>query len=364
MKGREEEPGGFPMQVMVLAAGFGDRLKPLTALYAKPTLPLFGETVLGRLLKALAAAGADRIIFNTHHLAEQVARAAEEACPLGVELLQSHEETIQGTAGALREAAGLVRDEPLVVVNADVVHDVDLARLVALHRARKALVTLVCRADLEAEGYGALGIDGEARVARFLGWAEPGADSTRIKTVMFTGIQVVEPSVLSHIPEGFVSTTEATYPELLRAGEPVYGMVHEGYWMDIGTPARYLKVHRDILRGKTGPPPPSGWRPFAEASITKKEPNWVADDAAIEARSVLGPYAVLGSGCRLGPGSIVERSVLMEGVGVGPRAVVEGCIVAPQVQLPPRESFIDSIVTLDDDGAVVLTPIGTGGEAA
>jgi NDP-sugar pyrophosphorylase family protein len=352
------------MQVMVLAAGFGERLKPLTERIPKPALPLFGETVLGRLVKALAAQGADRIVYNTHHLADEVAQAAEEACPPGVELLRSHEESIQGTAGALREASGLFRDEPLVVLNGDVIHDVDLPRLMAFHRARGAVATLVCRADPQTEAYGPLGLDGEGRVRRFLGWRAQNAEMGRLKTVMFTGIQVVEPEALGRIPGGVVSTTETLYPMLLREDEPVFGAVHEGYWMDIGTPARYLKAHRDLLRAKVGPPPKSDWHPSAVANISVKEPLWVVEDTIVEVRSVLGPYAVIGPRCRLGPGVVLERSVLMEGVEVGPRTILEGCIVGPGLRLAKEGNFSDQLITLDEDGGPQFTPIGPGGEAA
>jgi NDP-sugar pyrophosphorylase family protein len=353
------------MQVMVLGAGFGERLRPLTDRLAKPALPLLGETVLGRLVRDLAAAGADRIVYNTHHLADQVSLAAEEACPPGVELLRSHEERIQGTAGALRKAAELFRDEPLVVVNSDVIHDVDLARLVALHRARRAKVTLVCRPDPEAEEYGPLGLDGEGWVRRFLGWRAPATEEASLRTVMFTGLQVVEPSILERIPPGFVSTTEALYPDLLRAGEPVFGVVHEGYWMDIGTPTRYLQAHCDILQGRVDPPPPPHrWRPSPGAVVTLHEPLWVAEDVIVESRSALGPYASVGPGSWLGPGVVVERSVLMAGVEVGPRTVLQGCIVAPEVQIPSGGAFVDSLITLGDGDGPRVTPIGPGGEAA
>lgn len=352
------------MQVMVLAAGFGERLKPLTDKLPKPALPLFGDTVLGRLIKSLVAQGAHRIVFNTHHLADEVARVAEAACPPEVELLRSHEETIQGTAGALREARGLFGDEPLVVVNGDVIHDVDLHRLAASHRARGALVTLVCRSDPQADAYGPLGLDGEGRVRRFLGWKAFGAEAPRLKTVMFTGIQVIEPEVIKLIPPGIASTTESLYPALLKEGEPVFGVVHEGYWMDVGTPGRYLKAHRDILRGKLGPPPESPWMQPPLAAITTKEPNWVAEDAIIEARCLLGPYAVIGPRCRLGLGAVVERSLLMEGVETGPHAILDGCIVAAGVELDEEETFTDQLITLDEAGEPELTPIGPGGEAA
>lgn len=352
------------MQVMVLAAGFGERLWPLTERLAKPAMPVFDEAVLGRIIRSLAADGADRIVYNTHHLAEQVAVVAEEACPPGVELLRSHEDVIQGTAGALRQAAGLFRDEPLVVLNGDVIHDVDLTRLVTVHRTRSALVTLVCRTDPEASAYGSLGIDGESRIRRFLGWRAPSFETARLKTVMFTGIQVIEPEILGSIPPGVSSTTEDLYPALLRGDEPVLGLVHEGYWMDIGTPARYLKVHRDLLRGKVGEAPKSGWRPPQTGRITIKEPVWVYEDAAVEPRSALGPYAVVGPGCRLGSGCLVERSVLMEGAAVGAKAVIESCIVAPGVAVPADGVYVDQMMTIDGEGSLTLTPIGPGGEVA
>jgi NDP-sugar pyrophosphorylase family protein len=352
------------MQVMVLAAGFGERLKPLTDSLAKPALPLFDETVMGRLLKCLASLGADRIVYNTHHLADEVARAAEEACPPGVELLRSHEESIQGTAGALREASALFRDEPLVLLNADVIHDADLHRLVAYHRTHGSVVTLLCRADPQSISYGPLGLDGEGRVRRFLEWVSPEAEASRLKTVMFTGIQVIEPSAIEGIAEGFVSTTETLYPDILRRGEAVFGALHEGYWMDIGTPARYLKAHRDLLRGKMGKVPKSEWSPAGPRHVTIKEPVWVARDAVVESLSVLDSYAVVGPRCRLGPGVVLERSVLMAGVEVGPRAYLEGCIVAPEVHLGASGDLTDQLITLDEDGGPVFTPIGPGGEAA
>jgi NDP-sugar pyrophosphorylase family protein len=352
------------MQAMVLAAGFGERLRPLTEKTPKPALPLFDQTVMGRVLGQLAASGARRIVFNTHHLADQVAQVAEQARPAQIELIRSHEPSLLGTAGALRQASDLLEREPLVVVNGDVLHDVDLPRLVALHRARRAKVTLVVRRDPEAEAFGALGVDEEGWVRRILRWVAPGSGREGLRTVMFTGLQVVEPAVLDEIPPGFSSTTEDLYPRLLERGEPIFGYLHEGYWLDVGTPERYLRVHWDMLEGALGPRPLSRWRPPSASSLTLQEPYWVAEDACLEPRCHLGPLAVVGSGCHLGAGAVVSRSLLLPGVEVGPRTLVEGCLVASGVRLPAGESFKESLIALDGEGRLRLSPLGPGGEAA
>ena len=338
------------MKAMILAAGLGTRLQPLTDRSPKPLLPLMLTPMVGHLLAQLRCQGVREVVVNGHHLSDRLAAWLGDGSRWGLRLAFAHEPEILGTAGALKNAESLLRGAPFLVINADVLADFDVQALWAWHRARGALVTMVVRPDPAAHDARPVVIDEHDRVRRINGRPEaleagPGEEET-----IFTGIQIVDPQVLDAIPVNrFVSTTADTYPRLLQDGQSVFAYRHRGYWLDVGVPERYLQAHWDLLDGELGTswegrlPVGSrvvrgaGEQPMNDAVLNP--PVVLGADVTLAAGVRVGPYAVLGSGCRLGPNTEVRESVLGDNATIGAGTVLRRCILGPDVQVPSGQSL-------------------------
>ena len=337
------------MKAMILAAGLGTRLRPLTDRLPKPLLPLMLVPMLGRLLAQLRCQGVREVVINGHHLAHQLAAWLGDGSVWRLRLAFVQEAEILGTAGAMKNAAPHLQGAPFLVINADVLVDCDLQSLWAWHRARGALVTMVVRPDPAARDTRPVMVDQHDRVRQINGRPQGADVGPNCEAAVFTGVQIVEPEVLDAIPAGrFVSTTADTYPLLLREGLPVFAYRHHGYWLDVGAPERYLQAHWDLLDGALGASwekrLPAGSQILREAGEQRVNGGTIEPPVVLGAGSTLGPgarvgpYVVLGPGCRLGPDVVVRESVLGENCTVGAGAVLWRCIQGPGVRVPERQS--------------------------
>ena len=237
---------------MVLAAGLGTRLRPLTDRVPKPLVEVGGRSMIEYPLRMLAAAGVEEVVVNVHHLADQVRAALGDGSRYGLRILYSPENPILDTGGAIARARPLLGEEPFVLANCDTLLDLDLGSVWRLHCERSALATLVVRADADAGRYGALELDASARVRRFLG--RPSDVEGVLVQRMFCGVHVISPEVFARLPATEVfSITRDVYLPLVEAGEPVYGFDHAGYWRDLGTLQSVAKAHEDLISGAFAP---------------------------------------------------------------------------------------------------------------
>jgi mannose-1-phosphate guanylyltransferase len=345
------------MKAMILAAGLGTRMRPLTDHCPKPLLPLLLQPMLDHILAQLPRHGIRDVIINLHHHADQLARWLGDGSRWGVQLSLSFEPEILGTAGALKQVEPLLRDEPFFVLNADVLIDVDLQALWHWHCQRQALVTMVLRPDPAARSYGAVLVDADDRVRLINGRPATHVPAPGEET-MFACVQVVDPQVLECIPHDcFMTTTADVYPALIERHAAVYGYSYTGYWMDIGAPERYLQAHWDLLDGALG----DAWSqrlpvgshvvlrpddmPLVAPGVTLIPPVVLGPEVELAPDVHLGPYAVLGAGCRLASGAVVRDSVLWEGVEVGARAQVRGCALATGVQVPTASTLVQAVLS-------------------
>ena len=287
------------MKAMILAAGLGTRLQPLTDCSPKPLLPLMLVPMLGRLLAQLRRQGVREVVVNGHHLADRLAAWLGDGSKWGLCLAFSHEAEILGTAGALKHAAPRLKGAPFLVINADVLVDCDLWSLWARHRARGALVTMVVRPDPAARDSRPVMVGEDDRVQQINGRPQRADAVQGCQGAVFTGIQIVEPEVLDAIPaHRFVSTTADTYPLLLQEGRPVFAYPHRGYWLDVGVPERYLQAHWDLLDGALG----TSWQEHlpAGSQVIRQPGEQCIHGATLDPPVVLGPGATLGDGARVG----------------------------------------------------------------
>jgi mannose-1-phosphate guanylyltransferase len=322
------------VQAIVLVGGEGTRLRPLTNDVPKPALPLVDRPFLAYAIEWLAGYGVTEVVLACGFLPDVLREALGDHEHAGVTITYAVEPEPLGTAGAIRFAAeqlGKQLDSRFLALNGDVLTDLDLSALVRTHEERGASASIGLYPVEDSSAYGLVSCDGEGRVLEFTektGEAVPGEINA--------GAYVLDRSVLDLIPAGrAVSIEREVFPRLV--GEGLCGLLLDGYWMDIGTPERYLQASWDILEGRVETRvEPTAPGLFAAAGST------VADGAK------LGPRAVLAPNCRLEPGAEVSDSVLLEGCVVREGARVRGSILAPRVQVEPNAELVNTVVGRDE----------------
>lgn len=309
---------------MVLCAGLGTRLRPLTDRLPKPAVPVCGVPLIRFNLGLLAGAGIRRVVVNLHHLPEAMEAAARAAAAeLSLELAVSREPTIAGTGGALREARPLLAGaDAVVLVNGDVLFDVDLGSVLAAHAATGALATMVLMAFPPGSRHAAVELDEGGRVRRLAGRFGPGGEG--LTPWHFPGVHVLSPALLDLVPAApfELDVNRDLYPPLMARGL-VRGLVTCGYWNDLGAPWRYLAANLDVAAGRV-----------ALARFGLAPPPRHAPDAVVEAGAQVGEEVVLGAGCRVPAGARVERAVLWPGTALEPGEVVVDAVAAGALRVP------------------------------
>lgn len=235
------------MKAMILAAGFGSRLRPLTDRLPKPLVEVGGKPLIAYALALARAAGIRDVVINLHHHGTAIRAALGDGAAYGVSIQYSPEDPILDTGGGILRARPLLGAERFVVLNSDSIIDLDLRRLVDWHVARGGVATMVLRHDREQTRYGEVEIDADLRVRRLLG--RPARVDRPLTPYMFAGVHVLEPAVFDHMATGAFGIVRQTYPALLAADRPVYGYVHDGYWRVLDTHAGLAEGRYDFTTG-------------------------------------------------------------------------------------------------------------------
>jgi len=323
------------VQAIVLVGGEGTRLRPLTSDVPKPAVTLVDRPFLAYAIEWLAAHGVAEIVLACGFLPEVLREAlGDEEERAGVRITYVAEPEPLGTAGAIRFAAEAIGDrleDRFFALNGDVLADLDLSALMRTHQERGARATIGLHPVDDSSAYGLVRCDEEGQVLEFLektGEAVPGEINA--------GAYVLERSVLDLVPAGRACSIEReVFPRLVDDG--LCGLLLDGYWMDIGTPERYLQASWDIL----------------ERTVhTRVEPTapglLVAADAAIDEEARVGPRAVVSAGCKVERGAEVGDSVLLEGCTVARDALVQGSILAPGAEVEPGAVLRNAVVGRDE----------------
>lgn len=323
------------MQAIVLVGGEGTRLRPLTESVPKPALTLVDRPFLAYMIEWLAAHGVSEVVLACGFLPDVLREAlAGEEERAGVRIRYVVEPEPLGTAGAIRFAAdalGEQLDDRFLALNGDVLTDLDLSALLRAHQKRGAAATIALHPVEDSSAFGLVHSGPEGEVLAFLektGEAAPGEINA--------GMYALERSVLDLIPSAEnVSIERDVFPQLVGAG--LHGLVLDGYWMDIGTPERYLQASWDILEGRVN---------------TRVEPTapgvLVAAGADVAADATVGPRVVVSPGCRVGAAAELRESVLLEGCGVGDNARVAGSILSAGAQVPAGAKVDGAVAAADE----------------
>lgn len=238
------------MKAMVLAAGQGMRLRPATDGMPKALVRVAGRPMIEYALLLLRHYGIKDIIINLHHLGEQIENRLGDGRSLGLKINYSREAQLLDTGGGLLKAKAFLHDGPFIVINTDALIDLNLAALIDFHGRMKAAVTLVLRPDERADEYGSMDVDSSGQIWRFLNSIAPTKPAGALRKLMFTGVQILDPSIFGHMdelePERKFSTTKDIYPRMLMAGERLFGFLFDGFWQDLGTPARIHEAEEKL----------------------------------------------------------------------------------------------------------------------
>jgi mannose-1-phosphate guanylyltransferase len=304
------------MQAVVLVGGEGTRLRPLTLTRPKPALPLVDRPFIRYLVEWLSRHGIDEVIMACGFRADGLRTALGDELPGGPSIAYLEEPEPLGTAGPVRFAAdsGLL-GERFMVLNGDLLTDLDLTALQRQHDETGAVATIGLYPVDDPSHYGLVRRRENGEVLGFLEKPDPAEIDT---DEVNAGAYVLERSVVDLIPPGgAVSIEREIFPRLV--GQGLFGRRLEGYWMDIGTPERYLQASWDILEGRV------------ETDVVASSPGMLIEEGAeVSAAAELGPHAVVRTGSTVGDSRIVE-SVLLEGCRVGDRAIIEGAILGSRV---------------------------------
>ena len=316
------------MQALILAGGEGTRLRPLTYTVPKPVLPLAGRPHIAYVIDWLERHGVDDVIVSCGFLADEMKGALAELEP-GVTIRYAEEPDARGTAGAIRFAEHMLGDR-FLVLNGDVLCDLDLSALIAQHGDTGAQATIALYPVADPTGYGLIHRHEDGEITDFLEKPEPEQiDTDEINA----GAYLLERSVLEFIPpDRAVSIEREVFPELI--GKGLYGIRLEGYWIDIGTPDRFLEANWDILEGRV--------ETVVGASVTDR--MMVGEGCELSTTAELKAPCVLGRGCEVADGAVIERSVLLDECTVGSGARLTNSILSGGVTVEAGAEL---------DGAVV-----------
>ncbi len=301
------------MKAMILAAGFGTRLFPLTIDRTKPAIPFLGKPLVGYVAEYVARFGFKDVIVNLHHQPDSVRRALGDGTEFGVQITYTVEEpAILGTAGALDNARDLLKNEPFLIVNGKIISDIDISAAVETHKSSGALATMVLKPNLKRERFTMVETD-DGYVRGFGDMARPlTEDEIRdteheiVSPLMFTGIHILEPRVFEYIPKGVYSDiVPQVYRPALEKGEKIAAHVTDGNWYELSTIPRYLDISLAMMDGTD---------------------------------------VITGDNCSLSPKATVRDSVIWDDVEIGRDVNLYRTIIADDVSIPSGEHFENAAI--------------------
>ena len=322
------------MKAIILAGGFGTRLRPLTLELPKPIVPIFDRPFLYYQTDLLQQVPEiDEVILSLNYRPDRIEARVGDGTEAGVPVRYVVEPDPLGTGGAIKYASAGI-DDTLLVFNGDVLTGIDLQAVVRRHRERDARATIVLTPVDDPSAYGLVETDTAGNVRQFL--EKPRQDQVTCDTIN-AGIYILEPETFDRIPGDTKYSIERQYfPSLVERGETFVAYIDRGYWLDIGTPASYVRAHRDLMAQRcaagpfTGQPTDmvyrgDGCRIATDAKIDG--PCFLGAGCVVEAGARISAESVIGPGCVIGPGAIVERSIVWRDTLVDRQAVVRDAVL-------------------------------------
>jgi mannose-1-phosphate guanylyltransferase len=336
------------MKAVVLVGGFGTRLRPLTETVKKELLPLVDRPILDHTLDRLVRHGVRDVVMSSPYL--------EEAFDPFIEARHGEpriewvtERSPLGTGGAIVHTLGSLGEEPFFALNGDICTDLDLTAMRTFHDEHGAAITIALHHVDDARAFGLVATDADGRVSEF---REKPADA--IPGDVNAGTYLIDPSVLAPwSADHEISIEREIFPAVIEAGHPVFGFVADAYWMDLGTPEKYLHAHFDLLSGRV-----------RDADYAAP---WIAPDADVDPGAAVGERTAVGAEVRIAAGASVDESVIHAGASIAADAMVRRSIVGPGARVGQDASVTDCVLgagsTVPDGAQIAGQQVATDTEA-
>jgi len=341
----------IPKRAMLLAAGAGTRLRPLTYETPKPMVPVVNRPVIHHVLDNLLKHGVEEVMVNVHSMPEQVRGYCGDGSRWSLKLSYSHEVKLMGTAGAIKKVEGFFKDGPFFVMSGDGLSDIDLTAMYAFHRKRGSFATMATkRVDARFE-YGVTMTDGAQKIKGFLekpSWGDVFSNKVN------TGIYLFEPEVLKLMPKNRpYDFGHELWPKLLKMKKPIYAYETDSYWCDVGNLPEYRRCQIDVLDRKAKVNIPGVelrkgvW--VQEGTVVDPKaklipPVVIGKGGRVAAGAVVGPYSVIGDRAQIGSGAKLERCILFDNVTVGESVSLNNCIIGPNGHVKENISVFEAAV--------------------
>ncbi|MGQ9679708.1 MAG: sugar phosphate nucleotidyltransferase [Candidatus Bathyarchaeia archaeon] len=315
------------MKALVLAGGFGTRLRPLSCTRPKMLFPVANQPLIDWTFKNLSDGGVDTAILAVNYMAEAIVRYLGPS-KFNMGIIYSREERPLGTGGPIKRASDLLKDgEIFLVLNGDVISDIDYRRIVEFHRQKGGLATIALFRVPDPSRYGSVELDAKDRIIRFVEKPESGKAPSNLVNA---GIYVFDREVLDYIPPNRPTSTEKeVFPILAEKGE-LFGFEARGLWVDIGVPEDYLMANQ-LLLSKTGSQMVEGAKIDGEAKILP--PSAIGVGVEVGADSVIGPYTSIAEYVHVGKGCRIENSVIFPGVSIGDHSSIKNAIIGENASI-------------------------------
>ncbi len=351
-------------KAMVLAAGLGTRLRPLTDLISKPMIPIANKPVMEHIIELLVEHDFDEVVCNLHWYPEAIKDYFGDGSKYNIKITYSYEPELLGTAGGVKKVEAFFEGQTFLILSGDALTDIDLTELMDFHRKKGGICTLVLTEVDDPSQYGVVIIDDESRIT---GFQEKPLMGEAKSSLANSGIYVFEPDIFSHIPYGsFYDFGRDLYPKLLEAGVAYYGYKHDRYWNDVGSLDQYQQGNFDALEGKVKLNIPG---------MQINEGIWLGKNCRIEEDVVMIPPLVIGNNCTIKKGAklygpiiigdntiIDERAIMYRGIKwgsgyIGKDASLIGAIIGYDTKIKSGASILEKAVigskSVIEDGIII-----------
>ncbi len=339
------------MKVMILAAGLGTRLRPLTDLISKPMVPIVNKPVMAHIIELLKKLNFEEIIVNLHWYPEAIKNYFKDGAAFGVNIHYSYEDKLLGTAGGVKNAKDFFGNKTFLIMSGDALTDIDLKDLIKFHKQKNRLCTMVLTTVDEPSAYGVVILNEEKRITGFQEKPPQGKEKSKLAN---SGIYVFEPEIFNYIPDDeFYDFGADVFPQTVEENTPIYGYINYRYWNDVGSLSEYMRGNFDALNRKV------------EVNIPGTEISkniWVGENCTVHKDVIMSPPICIGKNCIIekdaklfGPliigddTLIKERAVLYKGIKwgsgyIGKDASLIGAIIGESTEIGDQAHILENAV--------------------
>jgi len=343
------------MKAVILAGGFGTRIRPLTYLHPKPMLPLVNKPFMHNFISWVKSHGLKDIVLSIGYLPEIFEEYFGDGRNMGIDIKYVIEDKPLGTCGAVKNLEYLLENDCFVVFNGDVLSNINLTEMIKFHKDKKSDITIALTPVEDPTSYGLVPIDEDGRVEKFL--EKPSWDEITTNLIN-AGTYIIERKLLDLVPpnENY-SFERGLFPSALEIGYKIFGYVSNAYWLDLGTPAKYIQAHYDILNSRVNfdfsEKEILNHIRIGENTVFEKEsllsgPIVIGSNCIIGKTAAISPLTVIGNNCRIGKGSSVSGSILYDGVAIGENCIIKDSILSYNVTVKDKVAIEGNSVIGDN----------------